>query len=173
MPMSQTSLSIQSSVSNKEKNMGSTTIVLIFNQLGSTCSIVHHSCLQKSKSSLIMTLKMPILTTKNYSRNSFITMKTSRRHMYRMSMYQIMSWKNSMLSENRYAAIVDGTPALVNLEKLTPKSSVSKFPLVKSSLRRISTVSRTSKNLRKIESITLRNLKVWISIRAKGNPALS
>ena len=153
--------------------MGFATIVPIFHQLGSTCSTVHHSCLPKNKSSLIMTLKMPKLTTKNYSRNSFTTMKISRKHMYRMSMSQIMSWKNSMLSANRYAAIVDGTSALVNLVKRTPKSSASKFPLAKLYLRRISTVSHKGKNLRKTESITLRNLKAWISMRAKGNPALS
>ena len=173
MPTSKTSLSIQSSVSNKEMNTGFPTIALIFNRLGSICSTVHHSCLPKSRSSQIMTLKMPKTTTKNYSRNSYTMMKISRKHMYRMSMSLTTSWRNSMHLKNRYAAVADGTPALVNKEKLTLKSSANKFPLVKSSLRKILTVSSKGKNLRKTESIILRNLKAWISTQIRGNPALS
>ena len=169
-------------MSNKEMNMDLTSIALIFNQLGNTCSIVHHSCLARSKSSqltikrkslTLVTLSMA-KTTKNCSRNSFTTMKTSRKHMYRMSMSLKMSWKSLMLLVTRSTVIADGTPAQVILVKRTLKSSASKSLLVKSSLRRISTVRCQGKNLRKTGNITLRSLKAWISTtRTSDNPALS
>ena len=162
MLISQTSFLTQSSVSNKEMNMDCATIVLIFNQLASTCSIAHHSCLVKNKSSQLTTKRKNIIimtprifkTIKNCSRNSFTTMIISRNSMFKTNTTQIMSWKNSMLLVIRYAVIADGITALVNLVKLSLKSSVSKSLLVKSSPRKISTVNQIGKNLRKTESIT-------------------
>ena len=161
--------------------MDLTSIVRIFNQLGSICSTAHHSCLAKNKSSpltikrksLTLAMLSMLRTIKNYSRNSFTTMIISRKHMYKMSMSRKMSWKNLMLLVTRYAVIADGTPALVIPVKRTLKSSASKSLLVKSSLRKISTVRHHGKNLRKTGIITLRSLKAWILTRTSDNPALS